>query len=283
MLHTKNLKILQTYKIETIIMKPKALFIFLMLTTAIGSFAQINVQKEIKFKIETDSGTIICKLYNETPSHRDNFIKLIKCNFYVKNNFHRIIKNFMIQGGDIPVDKSKSFKDSFNYTIKAEIIPNLIHKKGALCSARMGDNVNPNKESSGTQFYIVQGEKQNTEALKNIENQINYNNFKNIAVNFYKQEEKKLKAEGKTPNYKQLEDTAVKYANGIVKLNPYKFTEKQIDTYLKLGGTPHLDSNYTVFGEVIEGLEVVDKLASVKTVANDKPEKEVKFTISLIE
>lgn len=196
-------------------------------------------EKETKVLISTEYGDIKIKLYNETPKHRDNFIKLVKEEFYNETLFHRVIANFMIQGGD-PDSKNAAPGKALGeggpgYTIPAEINSALIHKKGALSAARMGDNVNPLRESSGSQFYLVQGKKA-------------------------------TKAE--------LEQMSARNGN--------KYTEEQIKTYETIGGTPFLDMNYTVFGEVIEGLDVIDKIAAVEKDRRDRPKKDVKMTMKIV-
>jgi peptidyl-prolyl cis-trans isomerase B (cyclophilin B) len=191
---------------------------------------EINAQKQTQVLIQTDFGNIKLALYNDTPKHRDNFIKLAKEGFFNGSIFHRVINGFMIQGGGAPAGKQ-----DVSYRIPAEIFPNHIHKKGALAAARMGDQVNPKKESSGSQFYIVQGVKYTDAQLNQFEGQM-----------------------GK------------------------KFTEAQRNAYTSVGGTPHLDGGYTVFGEVLEGLDVVDKIAAVKTGAADKPVQDVKMTVKVL-
>lgn len=190
--------------------------------------------------IETDLGNITVKLYNETPRHRDNFLKLVNDGFYDDLLFHRVIKNFMIQGGD---PKSKDAQPGqmlgdggLPYTVPAEFVPTLFHKKGALAAARQGDNVNPNKESSSCQFYIVQGNVWQLNQLKMMEYQMQKH-----------------------------------------------FSQAQIDAYTTIGGTPHLDGDYTVFGEVVEGLDVVDKIAAVQCGQFDRPVKDVKMKMSVIQ
>lgn len=188
-----------------------------------------------KVLIETTKGNITVVLYDDTPLHRDNFVKLVESGFYEDLLFHRVIKNFMIQGGD-PQSKNAAPNARLGngdpgYTIPAEIVyPKHFHKKGALAAARTGDNVNPKRESSGSQFYIVQGQKYTDMKLDQFE-----------------------KALGKT------------------------FTNKERDAYVTVGGTPHLDNQYTVFGEVVEGLGVVDKIAAVETAPGDRPVEDVKI------
>lgn len=191
-----------------------------------------NAKKQLMVRIETNKGTMTVKLYNETPLHRDNFVKLAKEGYFNGLLFHRVIKDFMIQGGD-PDSKNATPEKMLgnggpDYTIPAEFNPALYHKKGALAAARMGDQVNPKKASSGSQFYIVQG---------------------------------------KTFTDQQLDMISMQY--GI------KFTPQQRNIYKTIGGTPFLDNNYTVFGEVVNGISVIDKIASVKTGRADRPTEDV--------
>lgn len=191
-------------------------------------------------KISTAKGEVIIKLYNETPLHRDNFIKLTKQGVYNGTLFHRVIKAFMIQGGDPDTKAAKP--DSLlgngdvGYTIQAEFNENLFHKKGALAAARMGDNVNPQKASSGSQFYIVQGKVWTDSAL-------------NVT------EEKRMK---------------------------FKIPEWQRQVYKTIGGSPHLDRNYTVYGEVVKGLEMVDAIADVPTDSKDRPKEDISMTVTVL-
>ncbi len=196
-------------------------------------------KKEVFIEITTDFGVIKIKLYNETPLHRDNFIKLAEQGFYDGTLFHRVIKDFMIQGGD-PDSKTAQPGQQLGvggpgYTIPAEIVQGKIHKKGALAAARMGDNVNPAKESSGSQFYIVQGKV-----------------FTQDELNMFEQRM------GKT------------------------FTPEQKATYTTIGGTPHLDGDYTVFGEVVQGLEVIDLIAATPTGPGNRPKTDVKMIVKVL-
>ena len=188
-------------------------------------------QKETTVVIETSMGTIKAILYNDTPLHRDNFIKLVNEGWYNGSPFHRVIKNFMIQGGqnaDGSLDPG--------YKVPAEFRDNHFHKKGALCAARQGDQVNPKKASSGSQFYIVQGQVFD-------------------------------------------ERTLAIYEERLGKI----FSAKQRQAYMTVGGTPHLDGDYTVFGEVTEGLDIVDKIAGVKTGYMDVPVEPVTINKITIE
>ena len=207
----------------------KKLFLFLLVFTTMGLYAQQKAETLVLIK--TSKGDITAKLYNDTPQHRDNFIKLINQGWYNGSPFHRVINNFMIQGGG-----NANGKQDPGYTVEAEILPHYIHKKGALAAARMGDNVNPERRSSGSQFYIVQGQKYdvNTLAMMSQRNQVNY-------------------------------------------------TDEQKQMYSTLGGTPHLDGTYTVFGEVVSGFEVIDAIAAVQTGRGDRPVEEVTMEIEILE
>ena len=203
--------------------------ICLIICILLGMTTQAQ-EKETLVLIKTSLGDITVKLYNDTPLHRDNFIKLINEGWYNNSPFHRVINNFMIQGGhnqDGSVDPG--------YTIPAEFRANHIHKKGALAAARQGDHVNPKKASSGCQFYIVQGQ--------------------------------------------VLTDAHIQMYQQRMGLT---FTQEQIEAYTTVGGTPHLDGEYTVFGEVVEGLDVIDKIAKVKTGYMDVPVEAVTMTIEIL-
>ena len=193
-----------------------------------GKVRRSDIRKDVLMK--TDSGVMVFRLSNATPLHRDNFIRLVKFHFYDGISFHRIISGFMIQAGD---EKTKVGVDTNNlmksYTLPAEFIPGLFHKKGVLAAARMGDNVNPKKESSGVQFYIVQGRVHTDQSLDSVE---------------------------------------------TYRLNGRKIPAVHREVYKMLGGSPHLDQSYTIFGEMVRGFDVLDKIASVKTSGkqgNDQP------------
>jgi peptidyl-prolyl cis-trans isomerase B (cyclophilin B) len=208
--------------------------------TEVKTEAETKQPKNQKVLLSTNFGNMTILLYDGTPKHRDNFIKLVNESFYDGTIFHRVIRDFMIQGGD-PNSKGASPDQKLGnggpgYTIEAEITPEYIHKKGALSAARQGDQVNPEKKSSGSQFYVVQGKKATAEEL-----------------------------------------------NRFAARTGAIYTTDQIKTYQQIGGTPFLDNDYTVFGEVIDGLEVIDKIAAVKTKPGDRPVEDIKMTIKLIE
>lgn len=245
-----------------------------------------SMEQETKLKIETTAGDILVKLYNETPQHRDNFIKLAKEGTYEGTLFHRVIKDFMIQAGD--PDSKKATKGQMlgagdvGYTIPAEFVyPKYFHKKGALSAARQGDQVNPQKASSGCQFYIVTGKVYNDSTLLNMEQQMNYarmNNAFNALAQKHMKQIYKMRKENDQDGLMALQDSLIAQAEAQVAKEPeFRFTPEQVQAYTTVGGTPHLDGQYTVFGEVLEGMDVVDKIQKVKTDRNDRPEEDVKI------
>lgn len=252
-----------------------------------------NMEKETVLKIETSMGDIKVKLYNETPKHRDNFIKLAKDGTYNGTLFHRVIKDFMVQAGDpesknAPKGKMLGSGD-VGYTVPAEFVyPKYFHKKGALSAARQGDEVNPKKESSGCQFYIVTGKVFNDSTLLNMEQQKNQNKvteaFNALAQKHMKEIYKMRKANDQDGLY-ALQDTLFIQAEAEAAKQPdFHFTPEQVKAYTTVGGTPHLDGEYTVFGEVVEGMDIVDKIQQVKTDRSDRPEEDVKIiNVSVIE
>lgn len=215
----------------------KKLFCFLLLVLCAATlYAQPTTKLKRKdytkdVKLVTDKGDIILRLNDSTPIHRDNFLKLVKSKYYNGIAFHRVIKGFMAQAGNAETKKGKDTSSRLlgNYTIDAEILPTLFHKKGALAAARMGDNVNPERRSSGVQFYIVQG---------------------------------------KTFTDAQLDSVQTARLQGKV------ISQERRQHYKTVGGTPQLDGSYTVFGEVVKGLDVVDAIANTPT-SKQPPDKPV--------
>lgn len=226
--------------------------------------------------LETTMGSIKLKLYNETPLHKNNFIKLAEEGFYNGIIFHRVINNFMIQAGDPttrqPVEGVVYGEADTGYTLPAEFVPSLFHKKGAIAAARMGDDVNPMKESSGSQFYIVQGKVFTPEQLTTLLYSKNEKLKNKIYNNLIVEKANRLMLEGKNIDYKQIAESLSDTLKSVLSSTKfYSLTSEQINVYTTIGGTPHLDGDYTVFGEVTEGFEVVDKIAAVQTNKSDRP------------
>ena len=250
-----------------------------------GQKKEEDMEKETKLKIETSAGDITVKLYNETPKHRDNFIKLVKEGVYDSTLFHRVIKQFMIQAGD---PDSKNASDTamlgsgdVGYTIPAEFNPKFFHKKGVLAAARQGDDVNPEKASSGCQFYIVTGRKFTEPQLLGMENKINEQREEALFDSLARQHMKeiyKMRKAGDNAGLLELQDTLEAQARELAdKEEKFRFTPEQIKAYSTIGGAPHLDGSYTVFGEVTEGMEVVDNIEIAKTNRADRPIENIRI------
>lgn len=243
-----------------------------------------------KIKIETPKGDIIVRLYDDTPKHRDNILKLVEEGFYNGTLFHRVIKDFMVQGGDPDSKNAPKGKQlgagGPDYTIEAEFTPTHFHKRGALAAARLGDEVNPNKESSGSQFYIVLGEKYNQGQLKQMEKQMKQNQETitfNDLVTYYKKEIMEMRKNRDRAGLQEMQERLMKEAKEICKQNPVGFSAEQMEAYTTVGGTPFLDGEYTVFGEVEEGLDVVDAIQNVDTDRADRPTEDIAMTITRID
>lgn len=263
---------------------------FIALTAcSAGSKKQTNHhmenEKRTLVKLETTMGNITVALYNETPKHRDNFIKLVKEGVYDSTLFHRVIKQFMIQAGD---PDSKNASDTamlgsgdVGYTIPAEFNPKFFHKKGVLAAARQGDDVNPEKASSGCQFYIVTGRKFTEPQLLGMENKINEQHEEALFDSLARQHMKeiyKMRKAGDNAGLLELQDTLEAQARELAdKEEKFRFTPEQIKVYSTVGGAPHLDGSYTVFGEVTEGMEVVDNIEIAKTNRADRPIENIRI------
>jgi len=275
----------------------KNLFIVLILFT-LSSCSLQHSKKEVhknSFVITTPYGEMKGYLYDNTPLHRDNFIKLVNEGFYDSLLFHRVINNFMIQGGDPESKNAKQGQQLGNggpgYKVPAEFRKENIHKKGALAAAREGDNVNPEKASSGSQFYIVQGVVYDSLKLATIDKQFTQQKQNKKVMEFIRLPENKplvqkfdslQKARNKkaiSTLWKETQDKAKEFYKEDW---PNGFTPEQKKIYTTVGGTFHLDGEYTVFGEIYEGLEVLDSIAKAKVDGNNRPIKDIRFTIKMI-
>ena len=232
-------------------------------------------------------GDITVRLYDETPLHRDNFLKLASDGFFNGTLFHRVIKDFMIQGGDPESKGAPTGKNLGSggpgYNVPAEIQPAvLFHKRGALSAARLGDEVNPMKESSGSQFYIVWGKVYKAAELKQLEHQLKMQQEQNVfnALAAERREEiMNLRRNRDRNGLLELQEKLGKMAVEKSKeLGNPAFTQEQVDVYTTQGGTPFLDGGYTVFGEVEEGLDIVEAIQKVETSMNDRPKTDVVMT-----
>ena len=241
-----------------------------------------------KVIIKTTKGDIRVRLYDETPKHRDNFIKLAKEGYYDGTLFHRVIKDFMIQGGDPDSKDAPKGKrlgtGGPDYTIPAEFVyPQYFHKRGALSAARLGDEVNPERESSGSQFYIVWGKTFKASELKQMEKQMAMQQeqqvFQSLAA-AHRDEIMDMRRNRDRNGLMQLQDKLVEETKAKCKeMGKPTFTPEQVETYTTVGGTPFLDNQYTVFGEVEEGLDVVEAIQNCKTSRDDRPEEDIKMTV----
>ncbi len=271
----------------------KLLFCFLFFADCLLPTADCSAQTPEKIVlIETTYGNIKVKLYNETPLHRDNFLKLVGSHFYDSLLFHRVIKSFMIQGGD--PDSRNAAPDKMlgegdvGYTLPAEFNPALFHKRGALAAARNGDEENPLQASSGCQFYIVQGKIFSDSLLGVIARRITrmkaYNKVvRNEANKALIEKFNRFSKELLFDSIKVVKTEIDKLTDAELQHTPlHEFTAEQKKLYTTTGGTPHLDDSYTVFGEVIEGMNVVDLIAATPRNKADRPLADIRMKISII-
>lgn len=240
---------------------------------------------DVMVDIKTSLGDIRVLLYGDTPKHRDNFIKLVNDNYYNGTLFHRVINEFMIQAGDPDSKNAPAGKmlgsGGPGYQIDAEIVyPKHFHKRGALAAARQGDQVNPEKKSSGSQFYIVTGKVYNEGQLKQMEGQLAMRQkqaiFNNLALQ-YRDSIMNMRKNRDQMGLQSLQNELIAKTEAEAAKNPASFTEEQRQAYSTVGGTPHLDNDYTVFGEIVSGVDVVAKIEKVATNAQDRPEEDIKI------
>lgn len=258
----------------------------------------INVQKvkaqdkkENRVEIVTEYGTIQIKLYDETPLHRDNFLKLVDEGFYTDLLFHRVIQSFMIQGGDPDsrnaTPEQRLGSGDLGYTIPAEINPKFFHHRGVLAAARQGDQVNPEKRSSASQFYILQGKVFRPTELDTLLMKLEENRKASLMqakMKAIEPELNKLSAEGRQGEL-MAKINAIRDSVTLqtARLAPLSFSEEQRKAYTTIGGYPSLDNNYTIFGEVTQGMEVVDAIARQQVNAMNRPLKDIRFSIKRVE
>lgn len=268
----------------------RSILIFFLAGLLIHTSCGTTADKGKKVQIDTDYGPIKIRLYDETPLHRDNFVKLVDEGFYTDLLFHRVIQGFMIQGGD-PDSKNAApgqmlGSGDLGYTITAEINPKFFHRRGVLAAARQGDQMNPEKRSSASQFYILQGKVFRNSELDSLLLKMEESRkmtMMQAQIKAIEPELNKLNAAGNQvelmAKINAVRDSVTAQAAKLPRLS---FSEEQRKAYTTVGGYPSLDNNYTIYGEVIEGMEVVDSIASQPVDGRNRPEKDLKFTIRMI-
>lgn len=273
-------------------MKQSGLLLALILTF---QFMAQSQDARPKLQISTNYGDMIVELYNETPKHRDNFLKLVNDGFYDSLQFHRVIKNFMIQGGDPGSKGAKGDKQLGNggpgYTIEAEISSDFVHTKGALSAARQGDQVNPDRRSSGSQFYIVQGQATPEAQLMQFQQRCGFDMKQQQLRAFFMAPENKEYLDRYQAAAQAQDQAAIQVIMEEVQpiidaaneTSTFAYTPEQRKAYAEIGGTPHLDMQYTVFGQVIEGLSIIDSIGAVETKTGDMPVEPVIMNITMLE
>ena len=277
----------------------KKILTFLAFLTSFSIFAQNTPMVSLRaFQGDSLLGEMKIKLYDETPLHRDNFLKLVKSGFYDGTLFHRVIPGFMIQAGDpnsktAPAGQQLGSGD-VGYTIPAEIKPNLFHKKGALAGARQGDEVNPKKESSGCQFYIVTGNITPENQLKAMEAQKGQGNPQQLFNQIIYRPENKAILDSliqlqKIGNMDAFDKLIGEKIEPLIRIemakagSSFKFSAEAINAYSTIGGAPFLDNEYTVFGEVVEGLELSEKVQNAARDQRDRPKVNIRLEMKIIE
>jgi len=269
----------------------KHILIPALLVFILSSCSHAQNQENVKVLISTTYGDMTIELYNETPLHRDNFIKLAKEGFYDGLIFHRVINHFMIQGGDPnsrdAVPGKRLGGGGPGYQIPAEFNSKFYHKKGALAAARQGDRTNPEKKSSGSQFYIIHGTVYTPGQLDTIEMKMNAGLKQSILQKCYKGAEEELnkyREENDEQTFmKRVAEIRAEADSAYEAADKVIIPENRKKDYTTIGGYPSLDENYTVFGQVVEGLDVIDKIAAVKTDRYDRPLENIVMEVKVIE
>jgi cyclophilin family peptidyl-prolyl cis-trans isomerase len=246
-------------------------------------------KKDRMVEVETEYGNLKIRLYDETPAHRDNFLKLTHENYFDGTLFHRVIDGFMIQGGD-PDSKGVKLGQRLGeggpgYHLPAEIKTTLFHKRGVLAAAREGDDVNPEKKSAGSQFYIAQGKIYTPAELDSLQLKLNGKLKSSIFKKVQMEKAEflsKCQMEGKLEKLTEAIDHIKFEVDSMFTLEKIVFSEEQIKAYTTVGGIPHLDGNYTVFGEVIEGMDLIDSIARVENDDFDRPLKDISMKIKIL-
>lgn len=239
--------------------------------------------------LNTTEGDITVRLYDETPIHRDNFVKLCREGYYDQTLFHRVIKDFMIQGGD-PDSRTATPTQMLgtggpDYTLEAEILPELFHRRGTLAAARQGDEVNPERRSSGSQFYITWGQIYNEGQLHQLERQLTMmaeqQRFQQLAAE-RKAQIMDLRRARDREGLMALQEELAAIAKADAK-NAGQLSDAQREAYTTVGGVPHLDGQYTVFGEVTEGLDIVERIQNTETRPGDRPVQDIRILSTTVE
>lgn len=238
-----------------------------------------------RVKVETTAGTFTVLLYGDTPRHRDNFIKLVNEGYYNGTLFHRVIKDFMIQAGD-PDSRTAQPGQALGsggpeYKIDAEIVfPKHFHKRGALAAARQGDQVNPMRQSSGSQFYVVTGQKLDSIGLQRMEEHLKSSKmqavFNRLAMS-HMNDIRAMQARGDRQGLQALQDSLIAQARNETAGDAPVMTDQMRQAYTEVGGAPHLDGDYTVFGEVTDGMDVIDKIEQAVTDRRDRPTQDIRI------
>lgn len=239
--------------------------------------------------IETEYGNMKIKLYDETPKHRDNFIKLADKGFFDATLFHRVIDGFMIQGGDPDSKNAKSGQrlgeGGPGYQVEAEFRKELFHKRGVIAAAREGDAVNPERKSAGSQFYIAQGRVYKPEEIDSVVEKINRRRRSMIFDRLKEGKRKEMDDLQKSGDMIKLQEVVNSLNQEVERIwekEKLQLTEEQKTAYTTVGGIPHLDGQYTVFGEVIEGMDIIDKIAAVDRDKYDRPLKDVRMKVKIL-